>query len=217
MIIEGMKARKLEWITGLVLLLTCWPKIGWSEDTLESVMLRMQATTATRVAYQETRSLALLEDLWQGSGFLYVTPTGLMIKQQLQPDIKLMGISNELILYFDPVNDVRYRGGMADDNPMILQTSVFKALLSADMTLLNRLYQVDFIPGVDSWVMRLQAKHDPDSLFRIEITGLAGQPAERVKMLQEDGDSSEITLGEVSAEQSVSTIVADLYRQLTGE
>ncbi|WP_341326817.1 hypothetical protein [Methylotuvimicrobium sp. KM2] len=59
-------------------------KAAHAVDTEWEVMQRMQSDTAVRIAYQETRILELIDQPWQGSGYLYSMAPDLMIKEQLQ-------------------------------------------------------------------------------------------------------------------------------------
>ena len=56
-----------------------------AEDSVSSLMHRMKSQTAVKISYQETRILELMEQPWQGSGYMYSMPPDLMIREQLQP------------------------------------------------------------------------------------------------------------------------------------
>ena len=62
----------------------------FAQDTIESVMQRMKPETAVQIPYQETRTMGLFDEDWQGSGYLYAAIPGIMLKQQLKPDRELM-------------------------------------------------------------------------------------------------------------------------------
>ncbi|WP_305909404.1 outer membrane lipoprotein carrier protein LolA [Methylomarinum sp. Ch1-1] len=187
-----------------------------ADDTLAALMQRMKSDTAVRVAYQETRTLALMEQPWHGSGYMYSLPPDLMIKEQLRPERVLMGINGEQMLYFDPGNEVRHQGVMDADNPMTLNIAVFKALMTADQALLDSLYQVEFVSLPERWSMVLRAKNDPDSPFRIEISGAHGKQAERIHVEQADGDSREISMEKEAEGGEVKARMEQLYQELLG-
>src|SRR5665811_2460809 len=89
--------------------------ISRADDSLAALMQRMKSDTAVRIAYQETRTLELMEKPWQGSGYLYSLPPDIMIKEQLLPERLLMGIDGDNMFYFDPIKDVRHQGEMDGD------------------------------------------------------------------------------------------------------
>lgn len=191
--------------------------VCYAEDSLSALMQRMKSDTAVRIAYQETRTLELMDQPWKGSGYMYSLPPDIMIKEQLQPERILMGISGDDMIYFEPGNDVRHQGTVDQDNPMSLNIAVFKALMNADQQLLNNMYRVEFCSKPEQWVMTLKAKNDPDSTFRIDISGLPGQQAENIKVEQADGDKSEITLKKEAEGNEVKATVSRLYQELLGE
>jgi hypothetical protein len=43
----------------------------------------MKPETAVQIAYQETRSMDLFDNEWQGSGYLYAAVPNTMLKQQI--------------------------------------------------------------------------------------------------------------------------------------
>lgn len=177
-----------------------------ADDSLSALMQRMRSEQAVRIAYQETRTLALMEQPWRGSGYMYSLPPDTMLKEQLQPERLLMAIVGNDMYYYDPGNDVRHQAELDEDNPMSLNIAVFKALMMADRKLLERMYAVSFSVQPEQWVLRLTAKQEPDSGFGIEISGLPEQQPKRIVVEQADGDSSLFDLrkdaegGEVAAE-----------------
>jgi len=201
--------------TCIFLILTANVVVG--EDSLSALMQAMKSDQAVKIAYQETRSLALLDQPWQGSGYLYSMPPDIMIKEQLKPERILMGVSGENLLYFDPGNQVRHQSIMDEDNPMSLNVAVFKALMNADQQLLNSMYRVEFFSTPEQWIMTLKARKDPESAFRIDILGLPGQQVNTIKVQQADGDSSELILKKAGEGNEIKTIVSRLYQELLGE
>lgn len=188
-----------------------------ADDSLSALMQRMKSNTAVRISYQETRKLELMEQPWQGSGYMYSLPPDIMIKEQLKPERLLMGIHGDQMLYFDPVNDVRHQGEMEEDNPLSLNIAVFKALMNADEASLHSMYRVEFSSEPHGWVMTLKPKRDGESGFSIVISGLPQQQADTIKVKQADGDLSEFTLHKDAARDEIKTTINRLYRELLGE
>ena len=202
---------------GLMLIPFLAGNISHADDSLSALMQRMKSNTAVRIAYQETRTLELMAQPWQGSGYMYSLPPGIMIKEQLKPERLLMGIHDDKIFYYDPMNDVRHQGDMDEDNPQSLNIAVFKALINADETSLRRLYQVEFFSKAQGWIMTLKPKRDSESGFSIVISGLPQQPADTIKVRQADGDLSEFSLQKGVIGEEIKITASRLYRELLGE
>lgn len=185
-------------------------------DTEWKVMQRMQSDTAVRIAYRETRTLELIDQPWQGSGYLYSLAPDLMIKEQLQPERVLMGIKGDRMLYFDPVNNLRHRGELDAANPLSLHIAFFNALVNADVALLHRVYRVDFDAREQDWLMTLKPRRGDRSGLTVVITGPSGQQAERIEIRQADGDFSEFLLRKDAEGEAIETEVNRLYKELQG-
>lgn len=185
-----------------------------AEDSLAALMQRMRSEQSVRIAYLETRTLALLDEPWRGSGYMYSLPPDTMLKEQLRPERLLMAISGEEMMYFDPGNEVRHQGVLDEDNPMSLNVAVFKALMTGDRQLLEKMYRVDFVAEPERWVLKLKAKNAPDSTFAIEISGLSGQQPQRIVVDQDDGDRNEFLLQKDAEGGEVETAARRLTREL---
>jgi len=202
---------------GLMLVSCLAGTIGRADDSLSALMQRMKSDQAVRVAYQETRTLELMEKPWKGSGYMYSLPPDLMLKEQLKPERLLMGVKGDKMFYFDPVNNVRHQGEMDQDNPVSLSIAVFKALMNADEAALHSMYRVEFSSLAQGWTMRLKDKQDSESGFSIDITGLPQQPADAIKVRQADGESSVFTLRQDAEGDEVKATVTRLYQELLGQ
>ncbi len=190
---------------------------SYANDSLAQLMQRIKTDTAVKMSYQEIRTLELMDQPWQGSGYMYAIPPHLMIKEQLQPQHVLMAVDGDTLFYFDPKNDVRHQGEMEEDNPLALNIAVFKALINADETLLNRMYLVDFNSTAQHWIMHLKPKANSESGFYITVSGLANQPANRIKIHQADGDLSEFVLQKERVGADITNRINKLYQTLPGE
>jgi Outer membrane lipoprotein carrier protein LolA-like len=189
----------------------------YAEDTLSSLMQKLKSTPTARVAYLETRKMQLMTEPWHGSGYLYSLPPELMIREQLQPQRLLMGIKGNKALYFDPKEDVRHQVDLDGDNELSVPLGMFKALVNADEALLRSLFQVEFSSGAQAWAMTLQPKQKTGSVAKIMVTGLSGQRANKISILQEDGDSSEFILKQESDNGKHNVPINKLYQELLGE
>ena len=140
-----------------------------------------------------------------------------MIKEQLKPERLLMGIHDDKMFYYDPINDVRNQGEMDEDNPLSLNIAVFKALINADEASLRSMYQVEFSSKPQGWVMTLKPKRDSETGFSIVISGLPQQPADTIKVRQADGDLSEFSLQKGAIGGEIKATASRLYQELLGE
>lgn len=188
-----------------------------ADDSISAVMQRMKSDTAVKIAYQETRTLELLDQPWQGSGYLYSMPPDLMIREQILPQRLLMGVKANKMFYLDSENDVRHQGEMDENNPLSLNIAVFKALINADEVLLSSIYQLEFSTQPQRWMMTLKPKQDSESGFSIVVSGLSNQQADTIIIKQADGDLSEFMLQNNVTGHEINKQVDQLYAELVGE
>ncbi|WP_411728452.1 LolA family protein [Methyloglobulus sp.] len=211
-----MSSTKIKLFSGIALFLTAMGSV-YAADTLLALMQKLKSEPASRVAYQETRTVKLMAELWHGSGYLYSLPPDLMIREQLRPQRLLMGIKGNKSFYFDPKNDVRHQGDLDGDNELNVPLAVFKALVNADEALLRSLFQIEFSSGPQAWTMNLKPKHKAGSVSNIIVSGLSGQQANKISVMQEDGDISEFNLQKESGGGKSNDTINKLYQELLGE
>lgn len=186
---------------------------AYAEDSLLKLMQKLKSEPTPRVAYQETRHLKLMTEPWYGSGHLYSLPPELMILEQLQPQRLLMGVKGNKSFYFDPDKNERHQQDLGSDDGLNIPITVFKALVNADEALLRSLYQIDFTASPQDWSMELKPKQKAGSVAKIIVSGQSGQQANKIYILQEDGDTSEFNLQKASGGGNISK----LYQELLGE
>lgn len=202
----------------LIFLFLCFSvKISYAEDTLSSLMQRMKSKAAVKIEYREMRSLELMDQPWFGKGYMYSLSPNIIIKEQLQPQRVLMGVDSDKLFYFDVENNVRHQGEMDEDNPLSLNILVFKALITADEALLQRLFAVEFSTKPLRWMLSLKPKKNDASDFNIVVSGLTGQEAELIRIEQADGDVSEFLLKKSEAVEDINKIGNQLVQELKGE
>jgi hypothetical protein len=190
---------------------------SYAEDSVSSLMQRMHSETAVKMAYQEIRTLELMDQPWHGSGYMYSIAPDLMIREQLKPQRLLMGIKGDKMFYYDPGRHMHHQSEMDSDNPISLNIAVFKALITADETLLKRIYSIEFSNKPERWVMTLKSKQKSQSGFSIVVSGLTEQPADTIITKQADGDLSEFMLQQTAQGDEVKKKASQLYKELTGE
>ena len=165
-------------VMGLAFLVFAQPV--YAEDTLTTVMKSMQLQSAVKIAYRETRYLELMREPWQATGFLYAMVPDVLVKEQQTPVREIMGASGEKMFYYDPINDVRHRGVMENDDALSLNVAAFKALVTGDRRLLEQMYRIDFSSNQEVWTLILNGHGDNDATVKIIVTGFAGQQANKI-------------------------------------
>jgi len=188
-----------------------------AEDSIDAVMRTMKSNAAVKMAYQEIRTLELMDKPWHGSGYMYSMPPDLMIREQLKPRRLLMAVKADKMYYFDPDKHIRHEGEMDDSSPLSLNVAVFKALMNADDELLREMYLIDFSSQPKRWIMSLKSKQESDSGFNIVVSGLSDQQVDTIIIKQPDGDQSEFILEQQGTGNEVTAAVLKLQTELTGE
>ena len=192
-------------------------KPAHSVDTLVKVMQRMKPESAVKIAYQEIRYLELMQEPWQATGFMYALAPDLLVKEQQTPALEIMGASGDKMYYYDPVNNVRHSGEMANDDPLSLNVAAFKALVTGDRQLLEKMYRIAFSANPEQWTLTLTDYEDNDASIKIIITGPAGRQANKIAVHQADGDHSEFILTEAARGDHLNDTIRQLNQQLLGE
>jgi hypothetical protein len=192
-------------------------KISYAEDNLTVLMQSMKTETAVKIAYQEIRTLELMDQPWHGSGYMYSMAPDVMIREQLLPHRVLMGVKGDQLLYFDVDDNVRHQSEMNDDNPYSLNIIIFKALMNADQQLLRDNYLIDLSYSAKRWVMKLKPKKLSNSGMNIVVSGLLNQHVDTISIKQEDGDSSDFILQPQPITDDIIKQINKRYQELRGE
>ncbi len=192
-------------------------KVSSAEDALTALMQSMKTDTAVKISYQEIRNLQLMEQPWNGSGYMYSMAPDMMIKEQLLPQRVLMGVKGDQLLYFDVLDKVRHQSEMTDDSPYSLNIIIFKALMNADEQLLRKNYLIDLSFSAKRWVMKLKPKKASHSAISIVVSGLLKQQLDTISIKQEDGDSSEFILQKQPITDAIVSEINQRYKELRGE
>ncbi len=183
---------------GFAFLLYCFSMACLATETIESVMQRMQPVTAVQIAYQETRYMGLFDDDWQGSGYLYAAIPGIMLKQQLTPEIELMAAEQRRLFYYKPATSTYHQMHLDESNPMMASLVAFRAMLTGNLLSLRQLYQLKFSATQTSWKLEMTAKeHEADEdPVKIIMQGLNDHAANSMQVMLPDGDSSQYVLSQ---------------------
>lgn len=201
----------------LLVLYLCSLSVSFAEDDLTSLMQSLKTDKAVKIAYKEIRHLELLDQPWNGSGFMYSMLPDTMIKEQLLPQKILMGVKADQLLYFDIDENVRYQSEMTADSPYSLNIIIFKALMTTDEQLLRNNYLIDLTFSSTRWVMKLKPKNQSKSKMNIVVSGLLKQAVDTISIKSEDGDSSDFILQQQSTTDDIRNEINLRYQQLSGE
>jgi len=184
--------------TGLLLFVCGFAMTCLAEETLESVMLRMQPETAVQIAYQETRSMGLFDKDWYGSGYLYAATPDIMLKQQLKPEMELMAAEGSRLSYLKPSTSTYHTLELDESNSMMVSLVALRAILTGNLASLRQLYDINFSAMESSWKLEMIAKQHAldEAAIRILMQGKQGQAAQSMQVILPDGDSSKYELSQ---------------------
>lgn len=202
----------------VVILIVLLINNAYAQDSLSALMQRMHSDSAVKMSYQQTRTMELFDQVWHGNGYMYSTPAGIMLREQLKPNRLLMAVNKDSLFYYDVEKQIRHQGTMQEGDPLLLQFAVFQALINADEVLLKHLYQIDFVTKPERWLMTLTPKQT-DVGISIVVSGHLLQKLDTIIIKQADGDLSEFMLQteEKVSSENISIIVNQLYAELVGK
>jgi len=209
-----MSIRK--WLQLALCCLVLQVSTGQAQETLESVMSRMKPQTVVKIHYKETRHLELLDQPWNGSGYFYAMPDG-MVKEQWYPQREIMAAKGSKMYYFDPFADIRYQGEM--DSESGFQAIAMKGLMNGDLALLQKFFQVEFKSHANNWVLMLTTHHKQlaEQLSKIIISGITSKPARKIEVLLTDGDRHVFQLKKQAEGKPLQSKVTQLFKELQGK
>ena len=183
------------------------------EDTLQSVISRMKPNCATAIKYQENRYLSLMTDKWTGSGSFYAVLPDTMIKEQQFPEKELMAIRGNSLFYFNQESGQKHQGEITDLDDQTQYIAIFKALLTGDLALISKLYEIEFLGKPSGWVITLSTKKNAtsDEGVKVIMRGLPEQPANGMELNMADGDRTEFLLSPATSGEAVKSTVKTLF------
>ncbi|RLA20755.1 MAG: hypothetical protein DRQ62_10170, partial [Gammaproteobacteria bacterium] len=212
-----MYTRVKRMIKKIVALFLCGFSIGClAEDSVETVMQRMKPKTAVQIAYQETRTMGLFDEDWQGSGYLYATLPNTMLKQQLKPDREMMAAEGRQLTYYKPANQTYHHTQLDESNPMMASLVAFKAMLTGNLVVLRQLYQLKFSTTESSWTLEMTAKeHESDATpLKIIMQGISAEAANNMQVILPDGDRSIYVLSQPQQGRAIQQHMQELLQSL---
>ncbi|NOQ36608.1 MAG: hypothetical protein GQ569_12050 [Methylococcaceae bacterium] len=207
--------------TLLFSLLFITPTLSYAKDSLETVLARMKPETAIAIAYQEKRSMGLLADDLNASGYFYVSPPETMLKEQLTPDAEIMGAVGKQLYYYKVDDKQRYQMQMNDSMPMNLHITAFNGLMNGDLAALESVYHIEFNTDDKQWTITLTAKdydeEEEEQPLKVIMQGLAEKPANNLVIIEADGDSTELSLKPECTGKTAQELMNSKLKILTGQ
>jgi len=201
--------------------LCLWVATGlcYAQESIDSVIARMQPDIAVQIAYQETRYMGLLSEDWQGSGFLYAAGPHILLKQQQQPELEIMAVNGEQLSYFKPSTQTYHQLQIDESDPMMASLAAFKSIMTGDLPFLRQWYHLALTTSASAWKLTLTAKeHEPGaSALKIIMQGLPKQVAHKMTVFLPDGDRSLYLLSHpqqgLAVKQKLMGLLQSLQRQ----
>ncbi|MBE0468663.1 MAG: hypothetical protein IBX55_04040 [Methyloprofundus sp.] len=202
-----------------VVFLLSLPSMSFAQESIARVMARMQPAIAVQVAYQETRYMGLLDDDWQGSGYLYAQIPNVMLKQQLKPEVEIMAAEGSQLTYSKPATQTFHQLQIDESNPMMASLSAFKGIMTGNLVYLRQLYHMKFIALEHSWQLEMTAKeHEPNEApMKIIMQGLNAQAANKMAVILPDGDRSSYELSQPQQGLAIQDKLTGLLQALKGK
>jgi hypothetical protein len=196
-----------------ILLIGSNPMLAACEDTLQTVISRMKPNNPTAIQYQEYRYLSLLTDKWSGGGNFYAVLPDTIIKEQQFPEKELMAIRGNSLFYFNQESGQNHQGEITDLDDQTQYIAIFKALLTGDLALIGKLYDIEFLGKPSGWVITLSAKKNQasDEGVKVIMRGLPEQPANGMELIMADGDRTEFLLSPAASGEAVKATVKTLF------
>jgi hypothetical protein len=169
---------------------------GWG---LEQLMadLRAQAGPENRVAYQEEKHYAFLEQELESSGILSFSPPDTLIREVLAPDPGRYTIEGQRLL-IEEEGAPRRELHLGDYPQAAVFIEAFRAALTGDLAKLQHHFRIELSGRVSRWHLRL-VPLDAEIVRVVESIVLTGRRG-RVKEIRTNEAGGDFTLMLLSPE-----------------
>jgi hypothetical protein len=213
----GLKSLALRLMLAPALLM---PATGFPEPPdASNVLESFRQTAAAEYRYEETRTLDMMAAPWKGSGYLFSSPDGALIKLQLAPEKAIMAISGDRMLYYDAAHGQRQSAPLSFAGPMADQIGTFRAILQGRTEELKAAYDIRSEIRGKHWTLRLTAKEhgDDEPGLAVEISGDANQPRRHIVIQQPDGEKADYVMEKTGEGKHLEAPMQRLLAEATGE
>jgi hypothetical protein len=188
-----MKTRLLRavpsWLTFMLVPVFCHAGT-WDIDTLMRGLARNEGG---RARFVETKTIALLDKPVVSSGELLYTPPARLEKRTLKPAPEVMLLDGDQLSLERGKRKFSIR--LSDQPEALAFVDSLRGTLAGDKAALEKNYKLRLAGSEDRWTLDLlpDEKRIAAFVLRITFTG-SGNRVERIRYLQADGDSSEMSI-----------------------
>lgn len=154
---------------------------------LESLMDRLASGSGMRVAFRESRHLAVLSDPIQSEGLLFFAPPGNLARYTLAPARSSVIVRGDRVFLEDATGSQSF--DLASSEMARGLVGNFGVLLRGDLAELRQRYILDFRGSGDSWALELRPRSRSlqHIIERIEVEG-RGIELTRMVTFETNGD-----------------------------
>ena len=142
-----------------------------------------------RVAFVETKHIAILDRPVESSGELVYQPPARLEKRTLKPNVESLVLDGDVLII--ERGKQKYTLQLQQYPQISAVVGSIRGTLAGDLTALERQYRVDLQGNPERWVLTLLPSDTRIAAIvqRIRISG-ARDELRQIEMLQADGDSS---------------------------
>ncbi|MED5261132.1 MAG: LolA-related protein [Myxococcota bacterium] len=154
---------------------------------LEWLMDRLASRPGMRVAFRESRHLAVLSDPIHSEGLMFFSPPGDLARYTLRPVRSSVIVRGDRVFLEDATGSQSF--DLASSDVARGLVGIFGVLLRGDLAELRRRYVLDFRGSGDSWALELRPRSRTlqHIIERIEVKG-RGAELTRMATFEANGD-----------------------------
>ncbi|QSA98865.1 outer membrane lipoprotein carrier protein LolA [Methylococcus sp. EFPC2] len=185
----------------------------------EDLLARFAQSAPLEFRYRETRKLELMDRPWKGSGYLYSTPEGTLVKLQIEPERLIMAIAGDSLYYYDSASLRRQSAALSQAGPMGEQIKAFRAIVQGRSQELAPLYSLRSDNQAGRWRLALATKAPAQggAPARIEISGDEKRKSRRqVHIVQADGEETDYAMEQGRAGPEIELAIRRLLSEAKG-
>ena len=191
---------------------------SFAQDTLENILVRIKPKDFVQIHYLETRYIGMLSSTWVGSGYFYSRVPDTFIKYQKEPEEEIMAVEGMQLYYFKPATKSHHQIRIDDnDDNMISSLTALKAMMTGDLSYLQKLYDLQLTSSERGWRLHLIAKQPESNSNAVQVTlqGSSEQEIRQMEVLLPDGDRSvyvfdPMEIGLVSTKNKITELLGEL-------
>jgi hypothetical protein len=167
--------------------------------------------------YTETRRLELMAEPWKGSGYLYSTPEGTLVKLQTAPERLIMAIVDDAMIYYESASRRRQSAPLSYAGPMAEQIKAFRAIIQGRLSELETAYVIQSKARGSQWTLRLESKSPPPAGAPVQVEMSGEHRKRRILLRQGDGDQTEYLLEQGRQGPSLELPIRQLISEAKGK